>query len=165
MVGFNRRFSPYAQEAKKHIQQRINPLFMHYRVNAGYIPLDHWVHGEEGGGRIIGEACHFIDLFTFFAECKVKAIYTSTLIPKTESLSRDDHRVIVLNYEDGSIATLEYFASGSKEFSKEYFEIHFDEKTIVIDDFKSIKGYGVKINDIRSKRFRKRTFEGVGGPL
>ena len=151
MVGFNRRFSPYAQEAKKHIQQRINPLFMHYRVNAGYIPLDHWVHGEEGGGRIIGEACHFIDLFTFFVGGKVKAIYTSTLIPKTESLSRDDHRVIVLNYEDGSIATLEYFASGSREFSKEYFEIHFDEKTIVIDDFKSIKGYGVKVNDIRSK--------------
>jgi predicted dehydrogenase/threonine dehydrogenase-like Zn-dependent dehydrogenase len=151
MVGFNRRFSSYAQEAKKHIQQRINPLFMHYRVNAGYIPLDHWVHGEEGGGRIIGEACHFIDLFTFLTECRVKAIYTSTLVPKTESLSRDDHRVIVLNYEDGSVATLEYFASGSKELSKEYFEVHFDEKTMVIDDFKSIKGYGVKVNEIRSR--------------
>jgi predicted dehydrogenase/threonine dehydrogenase-like Zn-dependent dehydrogenase len=149
MVGFNRRFSPYAQEAKKHTQQRINPLFMHYRVNAGYIPLDHWVHGEEGGGRIIGEACHFIDLFTFFTECKVKAIYTSTLVPRTESLSRDDHRVIVLNYEDGSIATLEYFASGSKELSKEYFEVHFDEKTIIIDDYKWMKGYGVKIDEMK----------------
>jgi predicted dehydrogenase/threonine dehydrogenase-like Zn-dependent dehydrogenase len=146
MVGFNRRFSPYAQEAKKHTQRRINPLFMHYRVNAGYIPLDHWVHGAEGGGRIIGEACHFIDFFTFFTECKVKTLYTSTLVPKTESLSRDDHRVIVLNYEDGSIATLEYFASGSKAFPKEYVEIHFDEKTIVIDDYKWMKGYGVKID-------------------
>src|SRR4030042_1544743 len=151
MVGLNRLFSSYAQETKKHIQQRINPLFMHYRVNAGYIPLDHWVHGEEGGGRIIGEACHFIDLFTFFTECKVKEIYTSTLTPKTQSLSSDDNRVIVLNYEDGSVATLEYFATGSKEFPKEYFEVHFDEKTIVIDDFKSIKGYGVKVDEIRSK--------------
>ena len=147
MVGFNRRFSKYAQEAKRHTEKRINPLFMHYRVNAGYIPLDQWVHGEEGGGRIIGEACHFIDLFTFFAESKVKEIYTSTLIPKTQSLSPDDNRVIVLNYEDGSVATLEYFATGSKEFPKEYFEVHFDEKTIVIEDYKSMKGYGVKVNE------------------
>ena len=149
MVGFNRRFSKYAQEAKRHTDKRINPLFMHYRVNAGYIPLDQWVHGEEGGGRIIGEACHFIDLFTFFTECKVKEIYTSTLTPKTQSLSSDDNRAVVLNYEDGSVATLEYLATGSKEFPKEYFEVHFDEKTIVIDDYKSIKGYGVKIDEMK----------------
>jgi predicted dehydrogenase/threonine dehydrogenase-like Zn-dependent dehydrogenase len=149
MVGFNRRFSKCAQEAKKHVSKRINPLFMFYRVNAGYVPLDHWIHGEEGGGRIIGEACHFIDLFTFFTECKVKEIFTSTLIPKTQSLSPNDNRVIVLNYEDGSIVTLEYFATGAKEFPKEYFEIHFDEKTIVIDDYKSIKGYGLKIDETK----------------
>ncbi len=149
MVGFNRRFSKYAQEAKLQTDKRINPLYIHYRVNAGYVPLDHWVHGEEGGGRIIGEACHFIDLFTFFTECNVKEIYTSTLAPKTQSLSSDDNRVIVLKYEDGSLATLEYFATGSKEFPKEYFEMHFDEKTIVIDDYKSIKGYGVKIDEMR----------------
>lgn len=151
MVGFNRRFSKYAQEAKRHVVKRINPLFMHYRVNAGFIPLEHWVHGEEGGGRIIGEVCHFIDLFTFFAECKVKAIYTTTLTPKTKSFSSDDNRVVVLNYEDGSIATLEYFATGSKEFPKEYVEVHFDEKTIIIDDFKSLKGFGVKAREIKER--------------
>jgi predicted dehydrogenase len=149
MVGFNRRFSKYALEAKRHTDKRINPLFMHYRVNAGYIPLDQWVHGEEGGGRIIGEACHFIDLFTFFTGSRIKEINTSTLTPKTESLSPNDNRVIVLNYEDGSMATLEYFETGSKEFPKEYIEIHFDEKTIVIDDFKSIKGFGVKVKEIK----------------
>jgi predicted dehydrogenase/threonine dehydrogenase-like Zn-dependent dehydrogenase len=149
MVGFNRRFSKYSQEAKRHTNNRKNPLLMHYRVNAGYVPLDHWVHGEEGGGRIIGEACHFIDLFTFFTESKVKEIYTTTLTPKTKSFSADDNRVIVLNYEDGSIATLEYFATGSKEFPKEYMEIHFDEKTIIIDDFKSIKGFGLKVKEIK----------------
>ena len=149
MVGFNRRFSKYAQEAKRHVAKRINPLLMHYRVNAGFIPLDHWVHGEEGGGRIIGEACHFIDFFTFFTESRVKEIYSSTIIPKTGSLSADDNRVIVLTYEDGSIATLEYLATGSKEFPKEYIEIHFDEKTIVIDDYKSLRGYGVKVNQIK----------------
>ncbi len=62
---------------------------------------------------------------------------------------RDDNRVIVLNYEDGSIATLEYFATGSKEFPKEYMEIHFDEKSIIIDDFKSIRGFGVKVDEIK----------------
>ena len=162
MVGFNRRFSKYAQEAKRHTDKRINPLFMHYRVNAGYIPLDQWVHGEEGGGRIIGEACHFIDLFTFFAQCKVKEIYTSMLIPKTQSLSHDDNRVIVLNYEDGSVATLEYFATGSKEFPKEYFEVHFDEKTIIIDDFKSIKGFGVKGKEIKGHVSEKGHLKELG---
>lgn len=151
LVGFNRRFSKYAQEAKKHVSRRINPLFMHYRVNAGFIPLDHWVHGEEGGGRIIGETCHFIDLFTFFTECKVKEIYTSTLIPKTQSLSSDDNRVIVLSYEDGSVATLEYFAIGSRDFPKEYFEVHFDGKTIIIDDFKCIRGFGIKVDEIKDR--------------
>jgi predicted dehydrogenase len=124
---------------------------MHCRVNAGYIPLDHWVHGEEGGGRIIGEICHFIDLFTFFVECKVRGVYTSALIPKTKSLSSSDNRVIVLNYEDGSMATLEYFAVGSKAFPKEYMEIHFDEKTIVIDDFKSMKGFGVQVKQMKGR--------------
>ncbi len=151
MVGFNRRFSKYAQEAKKHVAKRVNPLFMLYRVNAGFLRLDHWVHGEEGGGRIIGEACHFIDLFTFFTECRVKEVYTSTLIPKTQSLSLDDNRVIVLNYEDGSVATLEYFATGSRDFPKEYFEVHFDEKTIVIDDFRSMRGFGVGIKEIKGR--------------
>jgi predicted dehydrogenase len=133
------------------VVKRINPLFMHYRVNAGFVPLDHWVHGEEGGGRTIGEACHFIDLFTFFTECRVKEICSTTLTPKTGSLSSDDNRVIVLNYEDGSIATLEYFATGSKEFPKEYMEIHFDEKTIIIDDYKSLTGYGIGIKSIEER--------------
>jgi predicted dehydrogenase/threonine dehydrogenase-like Zn-dependent dehydrogenase len=155
MVGFNRRFSEYAREAKRHIRNRMNPLFLHYRVNAGYIPLDHWVHVEEGGGRIIGEVCHFIDLFTYFTECRVKGIYTSTLAPKTQSVSSEDNRVIVLNYEDGSIATLEYFALGSKNFPKEYIEIHFDEKTIIIDDFKSIKGFGLEVKEIKGRASEK----------
>jgi predicted dehydrogenase/threonine dehydrogenase-like Zn-dependent dehydrogenase len=145
MVGFNRRFSTVCREAKKHTDKRLNPVMMHYRVNAGYIPLPHWVHGEEGGGRVVGEVCHFIDVFTFFAGCKIREIYSSVLAPKTKSLSSEDNRVVFLKYEDGSIATLDYFAIGSKAFPKEYLEIHFDEKTIVIDNFNTIKGYGVKV--------------------
>ena len=155
MVGFNRRFSEYAQKAKKYIIERINPLFMHYRMNAGHFPLDHWIHGEEGGGRIIGEACHIIDLFSFFTESKVRSIATGSLTSRTKSLSSLDNRVIIFEYEDGSIATLEYFAIGSREFPKEYMEIHFDEKTIVIDDYKSMIGYGLKIPEIKTSESEK----------
>ena len=150
-VGFNRRFSQYAREVKKHVQNRINPLFIHYRMNAGYIPLDHWVHTEEGGGRIIGEACHIIDLFSYLTDSPVKAYSSVGLRPATKSISTSDNKSIILEYEDGSVASLDYFAVGSKELSKEWLEVHFDEKSIVVDDYKSIKGYGVKVADIHSQ--------------
>lgn len=150
-VGFNRRFSRLAQEVKRLTATRINPLFIHYRVNAGYLPAEHWVHGEEGGGRIIGEACHFIDFFTFLTGSRVQVLHTSALAPKTGSLSSQDNRVIVLNYEDGSVATLEYFSTGSKAFPKEYVEVHFDGKTITIDDYRSMRGYGVTLGEVKGK--------------
>ena len=150
MVGFNRRFSKYAQEVKKHVQKRINPLFIHYRMNAGYIPLNHWVHTEEGGGRIIGEACHIIDLFSFLVQNPIKAYSAATLKPKTQSLSGSDNKTIILEYEDGSVATLEYFSIGSKQLPKEWMEVHFDEKSILINDYKSLQGYGVKVTSIKN---------------
>lgn len=150
MVGFNRRFSKYAREVKKHVSGRLTPLFLHYRMNAGYIPLDHWVHTEEGGGRIIGEACHIIDLFSFLTESRVRAFSAANLRPGTGSISSSDNKAIVLEYEDGSVATLEYFAVGSNKLSKEWLEVHFDEKTIIVDDFKSIRGFGVKVKEIRT---------------
>jgi len=146
LVGFNRRFSPYIQEIKKHTVKRINPLFIHYRMNAGYLPLDHWVHGEEGGGRIIGEACHIIDLFSFLIDSKVKSYGVSSMVPTTGSLSKTDNKSIFLEYDDGSVASLGYLSLGSKDLNKEYLEVHFDEKTIIVDDYKALKGYGVKVN-------------------
>lgn len=157
MVGFNRRFSQYAREIKKYTDKRINPLFIHYRMNVGYIPLDHWVH--EHGGRIVGEACHIIDLMTFFTGCKIKSIIYEELTPKSEKFSSSDNKAIILKYEDGSICTIEYFAVGSKEFPKEYMEVHFDEKTILMDDFKSLKGYGININKISISNSQKGHFE------
>jgi predicted dehydrogenase/threonine dehydrogenase-like Zn-dependent dehydrogenase len=155
MVGFNRRFSKYAREVKRHVLGRTNPLFMHYRMNAGYLPLDHWVHSEEGGGRIIGEACHIIDLFSFLTESHVRSFGVGSLRPNTGSLTSNDNKSIILEYEDGSLATLEYFAVGSKEFPKEFLEVHFDEKSIIVDDYKYIKGYGLKVADIRTRESDK----------
>lgn len=149
MVGFNRRFSKYAQEIKRHTDKRINPLFIHYRMNAGYIPLDHWVH--ENGGRIVGECCHIIDLMTFLTGCKLKSICCEELTPKTEYFTNSDNKTIIMKYEDGSVATIEYFAVGNKKFPKEYMEVYFDEKTIVMDNYQHLKGYGLNIKEIRTK--------------
>ncbi len=159
MVGFNRRFSPYIQELKRHTQKRINPLFIHYRMNAGYVPLGHWVHTAEGGGRIIGEACHIIDLFSYLVGSPVKSFAAASISPKTTSISSSDNRSILFEYEDGSIATLEYFAVGSKILSKECLEIHFDEKSIIVDDYKSIVGYGAQVQSMNSKTSKKGHFE------
>ncbi|MBC8312928.1 MAG: bi-domain-containing oxidoreductase [Candidatus Cloacimonetes bacterium] len=157
MVGFNRRFSKYSKEIKNCTKKRINPLFIHYRMNAGYIPLDSWVH--ENGGRIIGEACHIIDLMTFFTESKIKSISYENLSPKTNYFSSTDNKSIILKYSDGSIATIEYFACGNKKFPKEYMEIHYDEKTITMNDYRSLKSYGINLKNIGTKKSDKGHIE------
>jgi len=144
MIGFNRRFSKYMVAARNLVKERINPLYVHYRMNAGYIPLDHWVHGKEGGGRIIGEGCHIIDLFNYLIGSTAIEIAVSKLRPVTGSLLDSDNRVVTLTYADGSVATLEYFAVGSKQLSKEYLEVHFDEKSLVMDNYQALKGYGLE---------------------
>jgi len=144
IVGFNRRFSPAAMRVKQLIKDRQNPIIVNYRVNAGYIPLDHWVHGEEGGSRIIGEACHMFDLFNFFTESEVESIDVSAISPATEHVSARDNFVATLKYADGSVCTLLYKALGASELSKEYIEIYCDNGTMVIDDFKELRVYGSK---------------------
>ena len=154
MVGFNRRFSPLSVKAKEIISKRQNPMIITYRVNAGYIPLDHWVHTQEGGGRIIGEACHMLDLFNYFTDSEVKDIQVGTITPQTTDISPRDNLTVTLKYNDGSICTLTYTALGSNKLGKEYIEIYSDGKSLVIDDFKSLRIYTSK-----SKLFRTRTIE------
>jgi len=158
-VGFNRRFSKYALEIKKHVTKRINPLFIHYRMNAGHIPKDHWINTKEGGGRIIGEACHIIDLFSFLTESPVITFKAGTIRPKTQSIDSFDNTSIVLEYEDGSVATLEYFTVGSKKFAKEYMEVHFDEKSIIMNDYTSLSGFGINLKTIQSSAPEKGLLE------
>ncbi len=153
MTGFNRRFSKFSREIKKHTDKRINPLFIQYRMNAGHIPLDHWVH--ESGGRIIGEGCHLIDLMTYFTGSEIQSVSVEKVSPNNNKIGASDNVSIVLKYKDGSVCNVQYFAIGSKEISKEYMEVHFDEKTIVMDDYKSLKGYGIKINEISTGKSEK----------
>jgi len=126
-------------------------------MNAGYISPDHWVH--ENGGRIVGEACHIIDLMSFFIQKPIVSISYESLSPATGHFDSSDNKSIVLKYEDGSVATIEYFSVGNREFPKEYMEVHFDEKTIVLDDYKKIKGYGIKIDERSSASVQKGHLE------
>jgi predicted dehydrogenase/threonine dehydrogenase-like Zn-dependent dehydrogenase len=159
LVGFNRRFTIYAVEIKKHIKERINPMIINYHMNAGYIPLNHWVHNEEGGGRIIGEACHIFDLFNYFVDSEIDSISVNSINPKTKNVSPRDNLIVTLKYKEGSICTLTYTALGDKSYPKETLEIYFDNKMITMNDYKNLKSYGIKIANIHSKLSEKGHYE------
>lgn len=153
MVGFNRRFSRYAELIKQQTEKRIGPLYMIYRVNAGYIAGEHWVH--EDGGRIIGEACHMIDLVSFLSGTEIVSASFETIDGHGSKYRSADNRTLVIKYKDGSLATIHYFAMGSKECLKEYLEVHFDDKSIIMDDFRSLKSYGLRMPAYKTEKSEK----------
>lgn len=153
MVGFNRRFSPFSQKIKKELQDRINPMMISYRMNAGYIPMGHWVH--EAGGRIVGEACHIIDLFNYFTDSEIKSVTADKLTPTTQAISSEDNVSINVNYKDGSVANLIYTSLGFKDFPKEILEIFCDEKIIKMVDYAEIIGYGLNFDERELKKQNK----------
>lgn len=139
MVGFNRRFAPLILKAKEQLPKDI-PVAINYRINAGLIPADHWIHHKTiGGGRIIGELCHFIDLTAFLSNSKVVSVSANDL-SNTQNLR--DTVAVTLKFENGSIANISYFSNGSKELNKEYLEIFCNNQSIIINDFKSMQLHG-----------------------
>jgi predicted dehydrogenase len=152
MTGFNRRFSPAALRAKEVLLGRTTPLIANYRMNAGYIPLDHWVHGPEGGGRNIGEACHIYDLFHYLVEADVKDVSARSIEPSSDQLARNDNFVATLGYDDGSVCTLTYTALGHRRHAKERLEIYADGQVILLDDYKALSASGDNRARWRSRR-------------
>ena len=144
LTGYNRRFSPYVRHMQKLLEKRAAPFIMNYRMNAGFIPLDHWVHGKEGGGRNLGEACHIYDLFTCLADSKVVALSAQAIKPTTKHYARNDNFVATISFADGSVANLIYTALGHKDMSKEKAELYVDGKIAVLDDYKSLSVHGAK---------------------
>jgi len=142
LVGFNRRFSPALTMIKSLIDGRRAPVVVEYRLNAGYIPLDHWVHGPQGGGRNIGEACHMYDVFRFLAGAPASSIQATAIDPGGLPYRRNDNFSATIGYEDGSLAHLLYTSLGPKTgLGKERIEVFCDGETYVVDDFKRlIKG-------------------------
>ena len=138
MVGFNRRFSRLAERLKDALIERPEPLFAYYRVNAGYLPLDHWLHDpEQGGGRIIGEGCHFIDFLTFLVGNPPKSVQTSSLPDKGKY--HQDNISIHLEFPDGSIGQIAYLSNGNKRVAKEFLELFCAGQVATLNDFKTLE--------------------------
>ena len=140
MVGFNRRFSPFIVKLNEEVRKINQPISVNINVNAGKIPLDHWAHDHSvGGGRILGEACHFVDLMRFLAGSKIK---NSKIVYLDNSTL--DTASILLSFENGSIGTLNYYANGNKKVPKERIEVFCDGKIAQIDNFLKLKSHGWK---------------------
>jgi predicted dehydrogenase len=139
LVGFNRRFAPLVGSLREHFAGRTHPLVMHYRVNAGFIPSEHWIHDpREGGGRILGEACHFVDLLHHLAGAPPTRVFAEAIAGDSRYRA-DDNVAITLRFADGSIGTLLYTALGDSSQGKEYLEVYGEGRTAILDDFRSLR--------------------------
>ena len=157
MVGFNRRFAPLAMRMKSFLAGIHEPLAMHYRVNAGFIEADHWVHDpEQGGGRILGEVCHFIDFLSFLAGSAPVEVQTRSLA--NNGRYSDDNVIISLQHANGSQGTISYLANGDRTFSKERVEVFGGSAVAVLEDFRNLEL--VRHGDKQSYRSRLRQDKG-----
>jgi predicted dehydrogenase len=130
-VGFNRRFAPASVALRKQLAARTSPLHARYRINAGAIPASHWTRDADvGGGRIVGEACHFLDLVAFLAGSPIDTVYAER--------AGDDGAVALLRLADGSTATVDYVTAGDASLPKEHLEVHWEGTSWVLDDFRSL---------------------------
>lgn len=151
MVGFNRRFAPMVETMRTFLEGHTRPLIATYRVNAGAIPRDHWTQDPEiGGGRIIGEACHFIDLLQFLIGAKPVSVNTYGIMGSQGLVN--DEVIIMLTFADGSIGNVIYAAGGDKAFGKERIEVIGDGRVAVMDDYRELE----LIKNGRRKRQKER---------
>jgi predicted dehydrogenase/threonine dehydrogenase-like Zn-dependent dehydrogenase len=143
MVGFNRRFSHLTHKMHDLLAGRAQPLTLIYTVNAGFIPADHWTQDlEAGGGRIIGEGCHFIDLLRYLVGAPITGLAARMMGEARGVTIRQDKMTIVLEFADGSLGTVHYFANGSKRFPKERVEVFSEGRVLTLDNFQALTGYG-----------------------
>lgn len=143
MVGFNRRFSPHAGALQAAFRGRATPMVVIYRVNAGVVPAGSWLHDpDEGGGRIIGEACHFVDFCTALTGSDPLSVMAASIASDARDVVAQDSSVLTIRYADGSLATIQYLALGHRALTKERCEIFADGRSAVMDDFRSTRFYG-----------------------
>jgi predicted dehydrogenase/threonine dehydrogenase-like Zn-dependent dehydrogenase len=141
MVGFNRRFAPHTEALRRGLQDRTQPLSVSVLVNAGSAPADSWLHDPmSGGGRIIGEGCHFIDLVAHLVGQPIRTVQAVMFGPQTAG-PRDDKMSISLTFADGSIGSVHYWANGPKAFPKERIEVFCEDRAAVIDNWRALRAY------------------------
>lgn len=143
MVGFNRRFAPQLQKIKALLSAVSEPKSFIMTVNAGNIPMDHWTQdGSVGGGRLIGEACHFVDLLQFLAGAPVASVQALSLGVGQDNFFSEDKTTITLGFADGSVGTVHYLANGHRSFPKERLEVFCGGRILQLDNFRRLRGYG-----------------------
>ena len=148
-VGYNRRFAPYSLQLKSFFSEQAEPIYAHYRVNAGFLPPAHWLHDiSKGGGRLIGEGCHFIDYLIFLVGQIPENVHTRAL-PDNGKYTGDNF-VITMEFPDGSIGTISYLANGNRSVGKEYLEIFCGGKVGILDDFRKLKLVGQSVEKKRN---------------
>jgi len=139
MVGYNRRYSNAAKIAREEFENLNEPIVISIRVNAGSIENDHWINDpDKGGGRIVGEICHFIDLMQYFADSEPDSVYGSGITDQNLKFANQDNVSIIINFKNGSIGNLVYCSTGDKSLPKERIEIHGGQKAVVVDNFNSV---------------------------
>ena len=159
MVGFNRRFSPHAEKAREFFAHRENPLVMWYRINAGKIPAEHWIQDPSvGGGRLIGEACHFVDYMQSVCGARPNSVFARRIGRQSSGIT-DDQCIITLTFEDGSIGSIIYTAGGNSGLAKERFEAHADGKSLTMDDFEETHLYSGSHREVFKTSKRDKGFK------
>ncbi len=142
VVGFNRRFSPHSLAVRRALAGRSGPLCMSMTVNAGEIPHDHWIHDPaRGGGRIVGEGCHFLDLLAWIADSPIATVSASVAGPDAP---REDHMAIALTFADGSVGAIQYFSNGAKAYAKETLEVFSDGRVLRLENFRRTRAFGTR---------------------
>ena len=137
MVGYNRRFSPHAAKITECLIKRQDPMVINYRINAGFVPANHWVHSEEeGGSRVIGEICHFVDFMQFVTKSNPVRVFAERVAGNNLSTINSDNVAITIKFADGSVGEITYAASGDRAFSREQIELFSEGMTIVSTDFR-----------------------------
>ena len=152
-VGFNRRFAPFVVELKEHLQRVQEPLVLHYRVNAGFIAADHWTQDPAQGGRLLGEACHFIDMLLFLTGSTPQTITTRAL--PDSGIYSQDNLLITLEFANGSLGTVTYVANGNKGLGKEFLEIFGGGLSARMDDYRKLFIHDGKRSVNRVSRLRQ----------
>jgi len=160
MVGFNRCFSPLALKIKNFFSNRCQPIVLEFRGNVGYRPPEHWLHDPvDGGGVILGEACHYIDFCRWIANSPITGIEAISVGPSDTTIVPEDNVAITLRFEDGSLASVLYLSNGARGFSRERCEIHSESRSAVWEDFRYVK----LVKDLGlPKIYRKRLFPKKG---
>ncbi|MDH1109239.1 bi-domain-containing oxidoreductase [Pseudomonas otitidis] len=159
MTGFNRRHSPGIVQLKAMLGQRSAPMMISYRMNAGYLSPDHWVHGPEGGGRNIGEACHIYDLFAFLTDAEPISVEATAIGASAGGIRGNENFTATIRYSDGSVASLLYTSLGAASHPKERMDIYTDGKVLSLDDYRTVSVSGDSARSWTSPMPQKGQYE------